>query len=179
MEIREIALLLLVTVAALTDVRQGRIPNGLTYPAILFGVCLAAAEGTWPGLRSSLFGLALGFGPFFVLYMIGGLGGGDVKLMAAVGALMGYPFTLNALVTSILAGGLIALLLVIWEGKARQAAVYLGATLGRLVMPSLPRAPLEARQNVPFGVAICLGSFLTLISIWQGFESPARFLGSL
>jgi prepilin peptidase CpaA len=179
MLIRELALVLLVTAASLLDLRRGKIPNALTYPACLFGLGLAAADGGWSGLTGSLLGLAVGFLPFFALYLLGGLGGGDVKLMAAVGALMGYPFILNALVTSVLVGGLIALLLVIWEGKLWQAIRFLGLTVGRVFIPGLQREPLSARQNVPFGVAICLGSFLTLLCVWRGYASPAQLLASL
>src|SRR3982751_114936 len=164
--IRDYVLVLLVTLASLFDLRLGKIPNALTYPACIFGLGLAITTWSWNALSSSFLGLVIGFVPFFGLYLIGGLGGGDVKLMAAVGALMGYPFTLNALITSILVGGLIALLLVIWEGKLWQAVRFLAATIGRVFIPGLHREPLAARQNVPFGVAICLGSFLTLISAW-------------
>lgn len=179
MFLRDLTLVLLVTAASLFDLRRGKIPNALTYPACLFGLGLATADGGWSGLTGSLLGFAIGFLPFFGLYLLGGLGGGDVKLMAAVGALMGYPFTLNALITSILVGGLIALLLVIWEGKLWQAVRFLGLTVGRVFVPGLHREPLTARQNVPFGVAICLGSFLTLLCVWQGYASPAQVLASL
>src|SRR3954447_22625979 len=99
---RDITLILLVTATALFDLRSGKIPNALTYPACIFGLGLSIAEGGGLGLTNSLAGLAVGFLPFFVLYLSGGLGGGDVKLMAAVGALMGFPFSLNALITSVL-----------------------------------------------------------------------------
>lgn len=172
------ALILLVTAAAFLDAQRGKIPNGLTYPACIFGLCLAGISSGWPGLSTSLLGFAVGFLPLFALYMLGSLGGGDVKLMGAVGAIMGYPFTLNALITSVLAGGLIALLFVIWEGKLWQAVRFLGTTVGKVFIPGLSREPLTARQNVPFGVAICLGSFLTLISQWQGFTTPAQLFAS-
>ena len=82
------------------------------------------------------------------------------------------------LITSILVGGAIALLLVIWEGKLWQAVRFLGTTVGRIFVPGLQREALVARQNVPFGVAICLGSFLTLLSAWLGYDSPAQYLRS-
>ncbi|MCP4570222.1 MAG: prepilin peptidase, partial [FCB group bacterium] len=162
-----------------TDVRLGRIPNWLTYPTWVFGVIFAATAYGWPGLKSSLLGFAVGFVPFFLLYLVGGMGGGDVKLMAAVGAIMGYPFILNAVITSILVGGLVALLIVIWEGKLWQAVKYLAATVGKAFVPGLAREPLTAKQNVPFGVAICLGAFLTLIAVWLGYTSPAQLLMGL
>ena len=172
-------LILLVTLASLFDLRLGKIPNALTYPACIFGLGFAATTWNWSAFSSSLLGLAVGFLPLFGLYLIGGLGGGDVKLMAAVGALMGYSFTLNALITSILVGGLIALLHVIWEGKLWQAVRFLATTVGRVFIPCLHREPLATRQNVPFGVAICLGSFLTLVSVWAGYPSPSQYLANL
>jgi len=175
----DVVLILLVTLASLFDLRLGKIPNTLTYPACIFGLGFAVTTWSWSALSSSLLGLLIGFLPFFGLYLIGGLGGGDVKLMAAIGALMGYPFTLNALITSILVGGLIALLLVIWEGKLWQAVRFLATTVGRVFIPWLDREPLDTQQTVPFGVAICLGSFLTLVSVWAGYPSPAEYLGSL
>ncbi len=176
MVFQEAVLVLLATVAAMTDVWKGTIPNGLTYPACVFGLCAAVASGGLPGLTNSLLGLAFGFVPFFALYLVGGMGGGDVKLMAAIGAIMGTPFILNAMITSILVGGLIALLIVIWEGKLMDALRYLGTTLGRIFYRGLESHPLSARQQVPFGVAICLGSFLTLVATWRGHASPAELL---
>lgn len=178
MAVQDGVLVLLVTVAALTDVQQGKIPNWLTYPSWVFGLTFAGLAAGWAGLASAGAGWAIGFLPFFLLYLMGGMGGGDVKLMAAVGALKGFPFIVNAMVTSILVGGLIALLIVIWEGRLGVALRYVGATVGRVVYPGLARPEIEARQKVPFGVAICLGGFLTLIAQWQGYSSPAQLLGA-
>ena len=108
MTFQEALFLCLTTIAAFADILTGKIPNWLTYPACVFGVCLAGLSTSWPGLVDSVLGLTLGFGPFFALYLMGGMGGGDVKLMAAVGAMMGVDFVLNAMITSILVGGLIA-----------------------------------------------------------------------
>ncbi len=173
----EAALLVLVTVAAFTDLRVGRIPNWLTYPAWVFGIAFAAAADGWSGVSGSLLGFAVGFAPFFLLYVMGGMGGGDVKLMAAVGAIMGYPFILNAMITSILVGGLVAILIVIWEGRLWQALRFLGTTVGKVFVPGLARESLVAEQTVPFGVAICLGTFLTLMTAWLGYGSPVQLLG--
>lgn len=176
MTIAETGLLLVVTAGAGWDLATGKIPNALTYPACLFAWSLAAATGGWHGLGASLAGFAVGFLPFFVLYLMGGLGGGDVKLMAAVGSLTGVAFTLDALIASVLIGALIGLLIAIWEGQGVAVARFLGTTLGRLFIPSLQRTEVAVRQGVPFGVAICLGAFLTLIARWQGLASPAALI---
>lgn len=172
----EIGVIIVVIVGSVTDIVSSKIPNWLTYPAAAFGVALAAAEGGWNSAGNRLLGLAVGFGIFFVLYWRGGMGGGDVKLMAAVGAMMGYPFVLNAMITSILLGGLIAALIVIWEGKAWAAARYVWITLARVVYRGIEAPALQPGHAVPFGVAICLGSFLTLVANWRGHSSPAGLL---
>lgn len=174
----EAVLVVLVTTAGIWDVVTGRIPNGLTYPACACGIA-AAAAGAPPGLANSLLGFAVGLVPFLALYTFGSMGGGDVKLMAAVGALGGYPFVVNAMVSAVLFGGLIAALLVIWEGQTWAAARYVGSTVTGLFRPSRNRETLEVPRTVPFGVAICLGTFLALAAAWQGQGSPVGLLASL
>ena len=176
MPLRELALLLLVTAGALTDVRTGKIPNALTYPAVVFGLALGLAGSGWLGFADSLWGLALAFVPFFGLFLAGGMGGGDVKMMAAVGALMGLEFTVQAMIHAVLVGGLIALLIVVWEERIWDTLRFLGKVLRRLLRPADPRPRLEVETQVPFGVAICLASFLTLLASWQGTRSPWHLL---
>lgn len=167
------------TAAAVIDVERGKIPNWLTYPSWVFGLTFAALTAGWIGLGWSFAASVIGFAPFLVLYLMGGMGGGDVKLMAAIGAVKGFPFIVNAMVTAVLVGGLIGVLLVVWEGKLGAAGRYVGATLLRVVRPALPRPELETRQRVPFGVAICLGAFVSLVAQWQGYSSPARLVADL
>ena len=73
------------------DVRYRRIPNWLTAIGVLLGLGLNTFlyQG-WPGLRFSLMGLGLAFGIYFGLYAVRAMGAGDVKLMAAIGALVGW-----------------------------------------------------------------------------------------
>jgi len=84
-------LLAVVAAAAVVDLLTGKVPNWLTYPAAALGLGAWAFMRGWPGVGSSAAGLAVGFVPLFILYRTGaGLGGGDVKLMGAVGALRGW-----------------------------------------------------------------------------------------
>ena len=177
MAIHELVLLALVTAGALTDVKTGKIPNALTYPACVFGLVLGLAKAGWGGFLDSFLGLAFAFVPFFLLYLSGGLGGGDVKLMSAVGALMGFEFTALAMVNSVFVGALIALLIVIWEGRIRATLRYFRDTFFHLFRRGSPRPVLDARTQVPFGVAICLASFMTLVALWQGAPSPWHLIG--
>jgi prepilin peptidase CpaA len=77
------------TMGAVTDVRDRRIPNWLTYGGLVAALRVRCALLSWLGLRGGLLGLLLGGGIFFLLFVLGGMGGGDVKLMAAVGAWAG------------------------------------------------------------------------------------------
>jgi prepilin peptidase CpaA len=88
----ELSITLLLTVASLacvSDLRTGRIPNWLTCPTLILGPSIAAAYGGMPGLALSLVGILLAGGSALLVYGLGGLGGGDVKLFAALAGLSG------------------------------------------------------------------------------------------
>jgi len=176
MDLASGALIFVVTIGGLLDVQMGKIPNVLTYPSWVVGFVLALGLGGVGGLGNAVLGFAVGFVPLFLLYLRGGMGGGDVKLMAGVGALMGYPFVVNALVSTILVGGLLAFLIVLWEGQIWNTIKFVGQSLWRVFNPHLqPIAPVTKRV-LPFGAAITLGCYATLIAERLGYASPADFL---
>lgn len=82
-------LLAVAVVCAITDLWKGKIYNAVTYPAMAIGVVLALAQHGAPGIFYALGGFAVGFFPAFVLFALGGMGGGDVKLLGAIGAIAG------------------------------------------------------------------------------------------
>src|SRR5690242_11677682 len=87
----ELVLIALVLGAAIYDVRYRRIPNWLTVMGVAVGLLLNSfLYPGWPGLRLGLLGLAVAFGVYFVLYALRAMGAGDVKLMAAIGAMVGW-----------------------------------------------------------------------------------------
>jgi prepilin peptidase CpaA len=81
-------------VAAVIDVRTRRIPNWFTVPVLAGGLIFHAVTAGWGGLLTALGGFVTGFGILLVLWLMGGGGGGDVKLMGAVGAWLGAWLTL-------------------------------------------------------------------------------------
>ncbi len=101
--------LMVVAVATFTDLRSRRIPNWLVFPFLLAGIVVSGALHGWSGIGQSLEGIALGGLLFGVLCWMGGMGMGDVKLCAAIGAWIGPSQLLLALVITGIAGGIMAL----------------------------------------------------------------------
>jgi prepilin peptidase CpaA len=163
----DVTLAVVLVVSAITDLRTGRIFNVVTYPAILLGF-LGAVTGTGPGWTSSLAGFAAGGAAFYLMFALGWMGGGDVKLMAAVGALKGYPFILNAMFYSIFFGGVAAALILIWRGHIRDVMGDIGSLLYRVSRPGVRMAPIPPRGGAfPFGVTIALGTLTAVAIEWM------------
>jgi prepilin peptidase CpaA len=144
--------------AGLTDLFQRKVYNGLTYPALAAGVLLHSAVLGWTGLGFSLTGAAVGGLIFFPAFWVGGMGAGDIKLMAVVGAFLGWKFALNAAVDTAVLGGMFATAYLLAKGE-------LGPTLRRmfkLFLPAPQPAPAEAASrdaaSLPYAVFIALGS---------------------
>ncbi len=156
----------LVVTAAGADLKLKRVPNWLTYPAIV-----AALAGHWAtgglglkgerlGLAGSLAGLAAGFLPMLLCWLAGGLGGGDAKLMAAVGALGGWEFAISVMLYSFMAAALMGLVVMVRRRLVRRTLRRVWRTLVLLVVPAgRPVGPAEADSpTIPFAVAVCVGA---------------------
>jgi prepilin peptidase CpaA len=165
MELRllDAALVVVVVVSAATDVWSGKIYNVVTYPAIVAGLIASLAGIGPPPLASVLGGLA-GGGALYVMFACGWMGGGDVKLMAAVGTLSGLAFVLDAMFYAIFVGGVFAALVLIWRGEAGHVVRDFGALLGRgLGLTSQPVRIRPVGGSFPFGVAIAVGTVAAMV----------------
>jgi prepilin peptidase CpaA len=155
-------------VAAVTDIRKGKVYNWLTAPAVVVGVGLTFLLSGPPGLKYSLFGIAVGLAVWFLQPLIGKpLGGGDVKLLIAVGALTGHLLLLRILLLSCVWAGLIAVVVAIARGKLWPC---LKETLCHLFSSLAARTagPLQSRAEgakVPFAAATALGIVTTLVML--------------
>jgi len=99
-----ICALAIAVVGAVNDVRGARIPNWLTYSGLLSALVVRFSIFGWAGLRGGFAGLLLAGGIFYFLFLLGGMGGGDVKLMAAVGAWAGTKQAISILGGCVSAG---------------------------------------------------------------------------
>src|SRR6202007_1098645 len=99
---------IVLVIATFTDLRSRRIPNWLVFPFMIAGLAVSALFKGWSGIGHSLTGLILGGLLFGILCWMGGMGMGDVKLCAAIGAWIGPAQLLTALVLTGIAGGVIA-----------------------------------------------------------------------
>lgn len=156
-------------IGAVIDVRSNRIPNWLTYGGLAVALALRVALGGWHGLEEGLAGMALGGGIFFLLFLVRGMGAGDVKLMAAVCAWVGLHRTLTVLIATALVGGILAVIYMVFykriAGTFRNLGVLLRFHLTSGVKPH-PKLNLQDSKTIrlPYGLAIAAGTLYLLFS---------------
>jgi prepilin peptidase CpaA len=156
-----------------TDIRERRIPNLVTGPAVVAGLMLHAIYGGWRGLGDSVLAGLIAGGIFLIFFLAGGMGGGDVKLMTAVGCIAGLsPLPLVAISTA-LAGGLFALAVSILHGRLRETLCNVAALLqhhGRKGLTPHPDLNLSNARTLrlPFALPIAAGCLIALcIVAWE------------
>jgi prepilin peptidase CpaA len=157
------------TIGAVSDVRTKRIPNWLTYGSLVCGVMLRTGLAGWHGLAQGLAGALLGGGIFFVLFLVRGMGAGDVKLMAAVSAWAGIHNALLVLIATAIAGGFLAVYYIVFYRRLSRSMQNMGELLRFHFTSGIqphPELNLQdpASLEVPYGVAIAVGTFYLLIS---------------
>lgn len=124
-------------VVTFIDLEHQIIPDSITIPGILIGLLLSFLLPV--GIKNSLSGVMLGGGLFYTVALIsrGGMGGGDIKLIAMIGAFLGWKEVLLTIFIASLTGSLVGIFLMVFRGKGR-------------------------RHKIPFGPSLALGSVLSL-----------------
>jgi prepilin peptidase CpaA len=162
-------LIVLVTVAAGTgaaaviDLGTRRVPNVLTMSMAAAGIAMSAAGLGRVGLVASLVGVVLGGVLMLPGHVLGATGAGDVKLLAAAGALLGPALTVKAFVASVIAGGVIAVVVAIQRGRLRRTL----NAVARLVIGRSVTAEIEhpqAGNRFAYAPAIAIGATLAACS---------------
>ena len=159
-------LALVAMIACVTDIRSRRIPNWLTAIGILAGFSLNIFLYGLPGLKNASLGVGIALLVYFPLFCVKGMGAGDVKLMAAIGALVGPGNWLRIFIFTALIGGAIALALILYRGFLNRTLHNVGHILmspfrGRLPYQDNPELDVTsgAGLSLPHGAVIALGTF--------------------
>lgn len=152
-------------VAAVIDGRQLKVPNWLTYPLILSGWLYSVIFFGLDGLGWSLAGTAVGLALLLPAYSIGGMGAGDVKLLAGVGAWIYASQTLLAFGVSAAVGGIMAVIMVCCSGQWRKHWSQFGMIAGEIMtirdpeqLSSLAAERKSSMLLLPYGIPITIGT---------------------
>ncbi|REJ87552.1 MAG: prepilin peptidase [Planctomycetota bacterium] len=151
--------------AAYIDGKQLRVPNWLTFPMVLTGLLYNAVVGGWAGLGDGLIGMLVGLATLLPLYAVGGMGAGDVKLMAGIGAWLGAAVTWNAFVVSVIVGAIMAIIMVAWRRSWHKHLGNFSQIILEFMTVKNPRqlSKIAAERKsqmllLPYGIPICIGS---------------------
>lgn len=145
--------------AAVCDLRSGKVPNRLTLPAVAAGLVAGAVWEGWEGLVRSALGAAAGFGLLFLPALAGWVGGGDCKLLAAMGAFLGPAGVLRAALYGTALGGLgglVVLLAGCGGPRGLFGLLVVTASGGRPALPGLGR-------RFPYAPFLALGGVLAAV----------------
>jgi len=152
-------------VAAYIDGKELRVPNWITFPMVISGLAANAWMFGWEGFASGLIGMCVGLLTLLPLYSVGGMGAGDVKLMAGIGAWLGGWVTIYAFVVSSILGGVMAIVMAVASGKLRKHYENFFLIMFEFKQVKNPRelSQIAAERKssmllLPYGIPICIGS---------------------
>ena len=138
--------------ASIDDLARRHIANWIPAAALAGGFGWQIGQGGWHGALTALGGTIAGFAVFLVFYLLGGMGGGDVKLMAGFGALLGAGQLLEAALWTAGVGGILAVGAIVWKALRR-----------RLDGKAAETAAEQREASIPYAPAIALGVWLSLV----------------
>jgi prepilin peptidase CpaA len=160
-------------VAAVIDGWILKVPNWITFPLVIGGWVYSTWAFGWAGLGWSLAGTAVGLGLLLPLYAVGGMGAGDVKLLAGVGAWVGAMVTLYAFCVSAIVGGLIALAMVGWRRAWKKHSDQFLMILDEVttIRDPVQLSAIAAQRKssmflLPYGIPIAMGTIAYFV--WAG-----------
>ncbi len=161
--------------AAWIDYAQHRVPNWLTASIASAGLVMQAAYFGANGLTTGLLGLALGFGVLIVPWLMHGMGAGDVKLMAAIGAWLGPWLTLVSFAVGAVLGGVAAVLMITGSGKTAHALANIQTIMTKVKRVDTAfgefgsaRSFGQTSQLLPYGVPLTFGTIGVLLTYYAG-----------
>jgi prepilin peptidase CpaA len=154
---------------AVTDARSRRIPNLLTGSSIIFGLLLHLEIGGWRQMGLAAAAGLVGGAVFFVFFVVGGMGAGDVKLMAAISVIAGFSHLEALLLAIAFTGGMFAVVLAISRGRLQATLINVGSLIqhhaasGFLPHPDMNLANPKS-MRLPYGVPIAAGCWIVVLT---------------
>jgi prepilin peptidase CpaA len=158
-----IAAIAAAAVAAIVDIRTRKIPNALTIPVVVAAVIAHGALEGAPGGLLALWGAVIAGGLLLPGWLMGWMGAGDVKAMAAVGAWLAYPASLVAVLAALIAGGILSLIVAARHGVTGRVVVGAARLGAWSAHPRGAGVPETTGLRFPFAAAILAGG---LVSLW-------------
>ena len=164
---------MLALVAGLGDLRNRKIPNRLTVPALLFGILLNTLLGGWKGLLLGVEGAGLGLAILLPLVLIRGLGAGDWKLMGALGALVGPDQVITILLVAVCMAAGWGIVEMVRQHRVKSTFRNLWELVHGFVVFGLqpnPNISIDAAPliKLPFGAVAAVATAVTLSAAWIG-----------
>lgn len=166
----DVLLVGMLSVCLFTDLKYRKIFNGVLLPVLTVGICLNAWFSGIPGLIKSGQGFLLGLALLFIPFILGGIGAGDVKLLAVMGAVKGPEFVFYSFFGMALAGGVFALTFLIYRGRLLKVVRDLMSALGITLSTRFKVVPFmdnNEENMVPYGVAIVAGAMVAYFVLGQ------------
>ncbi len=156
-------LLGLLLIATASDIRDRRIPNQITYSGIVVALSLAVLAFSPVAVFSALAGFLAAFIFSLLLYLMSGMGGGDVKLLAMVGAFVGWPNIVDVLFYTIVFGVLLAIIYLIITKKMLEMLKGLKTFVQGVFYPGIGVIVPDVNLEIPMAVAISLATLSVIV----------------
>lgn len=161
----DIVLVFILITCFITDLKHQRIYNKVIFPGLVLALALNVFNNGFTGLRFSFLGFMTGFGILLIPYLMGGIGAGDVKLLALIGTMKGSAFVFNTALYMALIGGGIAIAIIIYNKQMmnimKQVFLWVISLLSGLKC-KLEISNSSLLKKYPYGIAIVGGAFICL-----------------
>ena len=162
--------------ASWNDYRHHRVPNGLNAVIVFFGLGSQWFCNGLAGLQAGLAGILVGFGMLIVLWAMKGMGAGDVKFMASIGAWLGPQLTFYAVIVGGLIGGVLALAMILRRRQWREASANMGLLLTKIGSFRTAFSDFGSARSIslsgsmmPYAIPLTLGTMFVLVSNYTGW----------
>lgn len=163
-------------VAAWIDGKELRVPNWITGPMVLTGLLFNLIQGGWgswnSGLAGALLGMVVGLATLFWLWMLGGMGAGDVKLMAGIGAWVGPALTWEVFMATAVIGAVMSVVMVWLRSDWKRhmtnflVIVHEWKDIKNLGVSGVAENAAERKPTMrllPYGIPICVGAIAVFL----------------